>query len=87
MVWGTSMRPKKLLSPDDDEDYIYLSDGELADQGLTAPVDPGSREGGYLKPKNEKEQFNKWCARACERSIILDGILPDLNNPLPNRRR
>jgi hypothetical protein len=77
MAWGTDMRPKKLLSPDDDDDYIYLSDGELSDQGLTAPIDPGSSEGGYLKPKNEKEQFNKWCVR---KSLLVWRVLNNLLN-------
>lgn len=36
----------------------------------TAPVDPGTYEGGCAKPTDKKH--NKWCARECERSNLED---------------
>ncbi len=64
-AWGVSNRPSVQLS-DDENDFEYLSDGELG----IAPVDPGTYEGGDCKPKDK--QLNKWCARECERSTKIE---------------
>ena len=71
--FGINGRPKKSLSENPD-DYEYLSDDEIG----VAPVDPGTYEGECAKPINESERLNKWCARECERSVIVskkDGII------------
>jgi hypothetical protein len=52
---------------------IFLADDELG----MAPIDPGTYEGGHGKPENKNERLNKWCARECERSIIVE-----VNQPL-----
>lgn len=62
-AWGINHRPRLLLS-DDEDDYVWLADGELGD----APLDPGTYEGGHHKPRKESERLNKWCFRECERS-------------------
>lgn len=68
-AWGINTRPKILYDDDGDEDdYDYLSDEEL----LVAPIDPGSYEGGHAKPTEKGRKLNKWCARECERAILLD---------------
>ena len=61
-AWGVSCRPKKQLSEDPD-DYYYLFDGELDN----APTDPGTAEGGEIKPLSALYFPNKWCVRECER--------------------
>jgi len=63
-AWGGSSRPKHYFSEDED-DYCYLTDGELGE----APADPGSYEGGVGKPEpnHPEERLNKWCVRECER--------------------
>lgn len=61
----------------DMDDTCYLADNELG----TAPIDTGIYEGGHAKPQTEAERLNKWCARECERSVIVDRgeqiVLPD----------
>jgi len=37
-------------------------------KNTTAPINPGTYEGGYAKPIDKKH--NKWCARECERSEL-----------------
>jgi hypothetical protein len=64
-AWGIHSRPKIQLS-DDSDDYIYLSDSELGE----APINPGTCEMGYAKPKYEEERLNRWCCRECERCYI-----------------
>lgn len=64
-AWGVNCRPKEKLG-DDDDDVVYLSDGEL---GL-APADPGTYEGGYGKPAGP-DHTNKWCSRECERAETI----------------
>jgi hypothetical protein len=64
-AWGRSARPKVHLS-DDEDDYAYLSDGELG----TAPARPRSFEGNDSKPLSPDEFPNKWCVRECERCEI-----------------
>lgn len=61
-AWGINNRPKIQLS-DDDDDVVYLADGELPD----APEDPGTYEGGHAKPTQDEQKPNKWCVRECER--------------------
>ena len=65
-AWGLSSRPQNQLSEDDD-DFEWLSDLELGE----APLDPGSYEGGCAKPLPDEEKLNKWCARECERSVMV----------------
>jgi len=65
--WGIAARPKEKLSEDDD-DVVFLSDSELG----TAPVDPGTYEGGQAKPVEKQNIPNKWCVRQCERCVWGD---------------
>lgn len=65
-AWGINNRPKLSLDPNDEDDVVYLADDELPD----APADPGTYEGGLGKPTSP-EHKNKWCARECERSAII----------------
>lgn len=85
-AWGINNRPKAQLSEDDD-DYAFLSDGELG----TAPINPCTYEGGHSKPQLMEERLNKWCFRECERSATaptLDDIsLPDLGHRVYNMPR
>jgi hypothetical protein len=86
-AWGINNRPRINLS-DDSDDYAFLADVELGE----APTDPGTYEGGFGKPHPDQEKLNKWCARECERSVILDDVecsdvsarLPDLSTRLYN---
>ena len=52
----------------DMDNTFYLADDELG----IAPIDTGIYEGGHAKPQTEDERLNKWCARECERSVIVD---------------
>lgn len=61
-AWGRSNRPRVQLSSNED-DYEYRADDELA----FAPINPGTSEGGDLKPLSPDEFPNKWCVRECER--------------------
>ncbi len=61
-AWGINNRQKVQLSEDED-DYAYLSDDELG----TAPIDPGTYEGGIAKPLSPDKFPTKWCVRECER--------------------
>jgi len=79
-AWGNSQRPRTALShPQDDDNFAFLSDGELEE----APIDPGTYEGRDGKPRDLRDRLNKWCARECERSVIIraneDFSLPDLS--------
>jgi hypothetical protein len=71
-AWGINNRPKNELSNDPD-DYEYLTDQELED----APCDPGTYEGGHAKPTERTDRLNKWCARECERSKIVNQVVED----------
>ncbi len=62
-AWGVNQRPKIQLS-DNPDDYVFLADHEVG----TAPVNPGTYEGGHGKPSNPEDRLNKWCFRECERS-------------------
>jgi hypothetical protein len=66
-AWGINNRPLIQLS-DDEDDYVYLADDELD----IAPEDPGTYEGGQAKPRALEDRLNKWCARECERSTIVE---------------
>jgi len=72
-AWGINNRPRNQLSIDED-DYEYLADGELP----WAPRNPGTSEGGHLKPDNVSLFPNRWCVRECERCQMYD-----LNDPIP----
>lgn len=63
-AWGISSRPKEQLSADED-DVVYLADGELGE----APLNPGTYEGGAGKPlPDDPDKLNKWCVRECCRA-------------------
>ncbi len=64
---GKNSRPKVQLSADP-EDYAYLLDSELG----IAPVNPGTYEGEFGKPRLKSDRLNKWCVRECERSVISE---------------
>lgn len=65
-AWGSNSRPKIQISANPD-DYAWLSDDELG----AAPADPGTSEGGHLKPIGVRSasDMNKWCVRECERLV------------------
>ena len=65
-AWGINNRPRLQRDNSDVDDYAFLSDHELA----LAPIDPGTYEGGDGKPLSP--DFNKWCVRECERSILTE---------------
>lgn len=67
-AWGRQNRPTIALDPNDGDDFAYLADHELG----TAPVDPGTDEGGYGKPQTPDQVLNKWCVRECERSTMIN---------------
>jgi len=69
LAWGINSRPKMQLSAVDEDDYYLLADGEMLEP---APVDPGSYEYTDSKPREVPEEHNRWCARKCERSKIID---------------
>ena len=77
-AWGQSQRPKVQLSENED-DFAFLADHELAE----APAHPDTYEGWDGKPQCLSERLNKWCARECERSVIVraneDFSLPDFS--------
>jgi hypothetical protein len=85
-AWGVNNRPQIALDPNDEDDIAYLADGELDD----APADPGTYEGGQGKPQTPDQRLNKWCARECERSIMVnakEGVkaLPDYSKRFYNQ--
>jgi hypothetical protein len=77
-AWGISSRPVNQLS-DDPDDYENIPDDDLG----IAPKYPGSYEGGHGKPENKN--LNKWCARECERSVIV-GIGEEIILPKNNEK-
>jgi hypothetical protein len=83
-AWGTNNRPRIQFPPDED-DYAFLSDSELG----IAPAEPGTWEGADGKPRTPSEVLNKWCARECERSILVNIgrplVLPDFSKRVYNR--
>lgn len=64
-AWGLT-RPSEQLSEDED-DYVMLADQELGE----APICNGEFEGGQSKPQRPEDRLNKWCARQCERSVLV----------------
>lgn len=64
-AWGSVTRPSEPAS-DADDDVVFLADHELGE----APADPGTYEGGHAKPTCRANRLNKWCVRACERSVM-----------------
>ena len=60
-AWGINSRPC-------DENETFLFDDVLG----RAPTDPGTYEGSDGKPLTKESRLNKWCARECERSILVD---------------
>ncbi len=101
-AWGINNRPRlyfqesltepralaKGEEPRHDDDYVYIGDGELG----IAPADPGTYECDDGKPSATPligpSHMNKWCARECERSDIVEEgeiiRLPNLELPRPN---
>lgn len=67
-AWGINRRPREELDPDNPDNFAWLADHELD----TAPEDPGTYEGDEAKPAPDKKLESKWCARECERSVIVD---------------
>jgi hypothetical protein len=65
-AWGRNARPRIQLDPNDENTFMMLADHELG----TAPVDPGTYEGGCGKPTSPEQRMNKWCIRECERCVI-----------------
>ena len=80
-AWGVNSRPRAAVSENPD-DFAYVADRELG----TAPVDPGTYEGGHAKPVNATgpEHINKWCVRECERSWLSPIGNPDAVPELPD---
>ncbi|KVP39722.1 hypothetical protein [Burkholderia ubonensis] len=70
-AWGLQNRPKVRFDQLDPDDYAYKADGELGE----APGDPGTSEGGHLKPASPSG-MNRWCSRECERSSIFESGVP-----------
>ena len=59
-------RPRHVFGGDPN-DFVYMADDELE----AAPPNPGTYEGGYAKPDCHANS-NKWCARECERSALIE---------------
>jgi len=66
-AWGVQTRPKERFDPFEPDDTAMLADDELGE----APADPGTCEGGDIKPENPDGK-NKWCSRECERASIIE---------------
>jgi hypothetical protein len=74
-AWGMNGRlatigsyaPAQIQLSDDDDDHVNLADAEVG----IAPEDTGWSEGPDGKPWFP-ERHNRWCARECERSSIID---------------
>lgn len=64
-AWGVNSRPR---IKENDKEY-FVSDEEFT----CAPEDSGTYEGSCGKPLVDiSVDMNKWCARECERSVIVD---------------
>src|SRR3989304_8316919 len=84
-AWGISERPRVQKS-DNHDDFEWLADHEL---GFAPEISPIT-EGGHNKPNPSDETgtiHNKWCARECERSVLLKPgepiVLPDFSERIP----
>ena len=88
LAWGIEKRPRKMLSSIDPDDFVYLGDLH-PDLGAPPSADKLGCHGGDFKPSDvpltSSEKMNRWCARECERSSLIEPALPDLKNPLPNK--
>lgn len=73
-AWGLNSRPTVEV----EGNTLYIADGEQQ-----APNNPGTSEGGHVKPSgcDDRYKLNKWCARECERSALAhhseEFTLPD----------
>lgn len=73
-AWGLNSRPTFEV----EGRKFWIKDGEQI-----SPNNPGTEEGGHVKPAGGQDHYklNKWCARECERSVIVhcgeSFILPD----------
>ncbi len=67
-AWGISSRPYIQLDDSNEDDIVFLADGELGE----APADPGTYEGGDAKPTTPEDRLNRWCVRECERCVWID---------------
>lgn len=92
-AWGMNGRPRKMLSEDDPDDYVYEPDGTLGTApapGLTRGISEGGDMKPSAKPLSDPERMNRWCARECERSRLFRPgereSLPDFGAPVPNKR-
>jgi len=70
-----------------EDDFEWLADDELGE----APEITGETEGGDDKPRDLLEAHNKWCARQCERAVMVDPgepiILPNFSERVQNITR
>ena len=89
-AWGINSRPRVQINVADEDDYALLADGELG----AAPLDPGTYEGECAKPTMPHmtgDLMNKWCARECERSRMVENLddlaLPDFSERVYNIKR
>ncbi len=62
-AWGINNRPGVRVGIDD---FKFCDDSELT----TAPIDPGTCEGGHRKPPSAEYFPNKWRVRECERCVM-----------------
>lgn len=88
-AWGIDQRPKRKLSLEED-DWVYIRDSLLGE------AEGGSdTEGGDGHPLRYNcpvvSRHNRWCARACERSVVIFPTdmnkffeIPNMENPKPN---
>jgi hypothetical protein len=90
-AWGVQERPRTALSPGDPDDFVWLGD-EHEDARTTPGREHLVSEGGDLRPSDvalspgDSVLMNRWCARACERSVLVEVVLPDMVNPRPNKK-
>jgi hypothetical protein len=92
-AWGINGRPRHYFVDEeaDSDDYVWFTDDELGRAPLPGHT-VGVSEGGDCKPYGDHlrdvECMNRWCARECERSVMVDidddVRLPDMNDPRPN---
>lgn len=80
-AWGRR-RPRTELDPDEPDDYLAASDDEAGPCPFTG-MDLDA-EGGETKPDSPAD-MNRWCARACERSVLVPAstgvVNPRFNMP------
>ena len=68
-AWGMNgHRPRIQFDPDDPDDFAYYSDDFLGE----APEHSDVWECCDTKPSCSEDRLNKWCARECERSVIVE---------------